>query len=59
LQAAYTLEKGGVLTIDIPDIDSEFDTGTKFDITVSEASPTSSDLLVSISKQTDSHRVTI
>ena len=53
------LEKGGVLTIDIPDIVSEFDTGTLFDITVSEASPTSSDLQVSISKQTNSHRVTI
>jgi len=50
LQAIYMLERGDVLTIDISDIFSEYVTGTLFDIAVREASPPSSDLLVSISK---------
>ena len=44
------LERGDVLTIDIPDISSEYVTGTIFDIAVREASPPSSDFLVSILK---------
>ena len=44
------LERGSVLIIDIADIFSEYVTGTIFDIAVREASPPSSDFLVSISK---------